>query len=95
MNRKIFEELKKLKPLLKKKFGITKIALFGSQARDDYDENSDVDIVIFEMSPKSYKNFMQAKRFLEQELQKKVDLGFYKSMNTLIKKVIEKDLHYV
>ena len=95
MNREIYEKLKKLKPTLKNEFGIHQLALFGSQSRDDFNEKSDIDIVILEMIPKNYSNFIKAKYFLEKKLQKKVDLGFYKSMSLFIKSNIKKDMRYV
>ena len=40
MNREILKKLRELKPILKEKYGIEEFALFGSQAREDYNENS-------------------------------------------------------
>ena len=95
MNKEIYEKLKELKPILKNKFGIEKFAIFGSQSRNDFTKKSDIDIVIFKMYPKNYKNFINAKYFLEKHLNKKVDIGFYNSMSLFIRKNIEKDLLYV
>ena len=39
-------KLKNVKDELKQKFGIEQIALFGSYARDEANEDSDVDIAI-------------------------------------------------
>jgi len=95
MNQKIIEQLKKLKPILLQKFGIEKFALFGSQARGDFTQKSDVDIVVFSMNMKSGFDLLYAKKFLEKELKRKVDIGLYNSMKTFIKKRINKDLIYV
>lgn len=48
MKEKIFNQIKETKQVLENQFGITKIAVFGSYAREE-DENSDLDIVILEM----------------------------------------------
>ena len=38
--------LSKIKPILVQRFGVTKLALFGSTARDEASETSDVDILV-------------------------------------------------
>ena len=43
---KALELLTKSKTLLQKKYGVTKLALFGSTARDTATEQSDIDILI-------------------------------------------------
>ncbi len=80
---------------LYEKFGIEKIALFGSYARDEADENSDIDIVILEVKNKILSNRLDAKRMLEKGLNKKVDIGYFDSMKTFIKNRIKKDFVYV
>lgn len=95
MNKVILEKLKDLKPKLQEDFGINRFALFGSQARDDHSEQSDIDIVVFEMNMSSGFDLLRAKLFIEKKLGKKVDIGTYKSLKTFIKSRIEKDLIYV
>jgi len=87
--------LKDQKIELKEKFGIEKIALFGSYARDDANENSDVDIVILQAKNKKLSNRLNAKRMIEEKLDIKVDLGYFDSMKTFIKNRIKKDFIYV
>ena len=38
--------LSKIKPILMQQFGVTQLALFGSTARDEASETSDVDILV-------------------------------------------------
>ncbi len=71
MNIEIYNKLKSLKPVLKERYGIEEFALFGSQARDDYTNDSDVDIAILKMEKKDYFSRVRAKYFLEELLQKK------------------------
>jgi len=40
------KQLRKLKPLLSQKYGVVKIGLFGSVARGDNTENSDIDLLV-------------------------------------------------
>ena len=42
--------LRKLKPLLEERFGIIRLGVFGSVARNEAEKDSDVDIVV-EMPP--------------------------------------------
>jgi len=95
MNRDIIQRLRELKPHLLQKFGIEKFALFGSQARGDFTQNSDIDIVVFRMNMKSGFDLLYAKKFLEKELNKKVDIGMYYSIKIYIKKRIDEDIVYV
>ena len=57
------EDKEKYRP----KYGIEKIGLFGSYARDEATEKSDIDIVI-EIKPKSLVKRMELKRELEKRL---------------------------
>jgi len=84
-----------VKDELKQQFGINEIALFGSYARDEANEESDVDIAIIKINKKDFLKRLQAKEFLEKKLNKKVDIGYLDSMKTFIKNRIKKDLIYV
>ena len=95
MNKEILKKLRELKPVLKEKYGIEEFAIFGSVARGEDTESSDVDIAIIKAKEKDYFQRIYAKYFLEEKLQKKVDLGYYDSIRPIIKKHINKDLIYV
>ena len=95
MNKEIYNKLKELKPILKERFGIEEFAIFGSVARGEEKENSDIDIAIIKMKEKDYFKRVSAKYFLEEKLKKKVDLGYYDSIRPIIKTFISKDLIYV
>ena len=85
--------LKQNKQQIQDKYKVNKIALFGSFARDEATENSDIDILV-DMTP-SFDNFFDLKYFLEDEFKTKVDLGKEKNMRLFIKNKIQKDLIYV
>ena len=88
----LVDTLSSIKSELKQKFGIEEIALFGSYARDEANEESDVDIAIMKVDNKDYFNRIQAKYYLEKLFQKKVDIGYFDSMRPIIQKYIKKDL---
>ncbi|NOQ22488.1 MAG: nucleotidyltransferase [Candidatus Aegiribacteria sp.] len=86
--------LRKLKPLLRERFGIIRLGVFGSVARNEAEKDSDVDIVV-EMPPDLYA-MVHAKEQLEEALHAPVDLVRYRSrMNSLLKERIEREAVYV
>lgn len=60
----ILQRLREVKPLLKQKYHITELALFGSYARDEQTEKSDIDIMI-DLNDKSFRNYLAAIDILE------------------------------
>jgi len=92
---KILLALKEIIPVLSEKYGVTRIGIFGSVARDDASEQSDVDIV-YEMSRPNLFTVVHLKKELEHVLHCPVDLVRYRErMNPLLKKRIENDCVYV
>ncbi len=87
--------LKRVKGELKSRFGIEEIALFGSYARGEATEQSDIDIAILKMQKKDILKRLEAKAFLEAQLNKNIDMGYLDSMQTFIKNRIKKDLIHV
>ncbi|MEA3316265.1 MAG: nucleotidyltransferase domain-containing protein [Campylobacterota bacterium] len=90
-------ELKKNE--LYKKYGVTTLGLYGSYARDEATQNSDIDIFYerdksFEL--KSGLEFLNISEKLANELNvKKVDFVSLESMNPIIKYYAKKDFIYV
>ncbi len=95
MNIEIINQLKELKPLLNKKYGIEEFAVFGSVAKGTDTKDSDVDIAILKMNLKSGFDVINAQYFLKERLNKDVDIGSFRSMKTFIKNRIKKDFVYV
>lgn len=70
---KNIEEIKKIldvyKPILKEKFKVKEIGIFGSYARGEETFTSDIDILVdFEKKGKTFDNYMELKYFLEELL---------------------------
>ncbi len=53
--------------------GVLELALFGSHARGDARPDSDVDFLV-ELEEKSFDRYMDLREFLEEILDRKVDL---------------------
>ncbi|MBW1759326.1 MAG: nucleotidyltransferase domain-containing protein [Deltaproteobacteria bacterium] len=78
-----------------KKYGVTKLGIFGSVARDEAREESDVDVVVKLKTPDLFL-MVDLKEKLESILGTKVDLIRYsKRMNQFLKNRIDKEALYV
>ena len=92
---KILNELRKYKPILEKKYGIVKLGIFGSVARGDMKNSSDIDIVV-EIKNTDPFILLDIKEELSKLLGCKVDLiRLRKNINKILKKRIEKEVIYV
>lgn len=59
-------------PTIRRDFGVRRFAVFGSTARGDATENSDLDLLVeYEHEP-TFPSFMGLKAFLEDQLGRKV-----------------------
>lgn len=67
-------QIKKLTEPIFKEYGVDKAYIFGSYARGDYDENSDIDIIIVAKNIKSLLVIGAILEALKQVLNKEVDL---------------------
>ena len=85
--------LRKNKKILEKQFGVTTIALFGSYARGEETETSDIDLLI-EAKEHKFRNRLKLQKFLEEFFGKKVDVGYFSSVRGFIMHHIKKELMY-
>lgn len=84
----IKQKIAQNKEYLKKTYGVEEIGVFGSFARGDNDENSDIDIAIEINHNKAvvgFFEFARMERFLEELLGRKVDLVTKRSIKPYIK----------
>ncbi len=86
--------LKQNKMQLQQQYHIQKIGLFGSFARNEATEESDIDLVIVS-SEKSFRNRYSLKHFLEEKFQKAVDIGYLDALHPFIQKQIKDEIIYV
>ena len=85
--KEIKQKIAQNKEYLRKTYGVEEIGIFGSFARGDNDENSDVDIAIeinHDKATVGFFEFARMERFLEQLLGRKVDLITKRGIKPLI-----------
>ena len=83
------------KEFMKDRYGVLKIGLFGSYARSENSNESDIDIAVELESTNRVDNYFGLLHFLEDNLHKKIDLGIESNLKEPIKKYIEKDIIHV
>jgi hypothetical protein len=77
-------------------FGIKRLGIFGSFVRNEQRYGSDVDLLAeFEQESKTFDNFIHACFFLEELLERPVELVTTESLSPYIKPYIMKEIEYV
>ena len=87
----------KLKPQLnrlKSSYYVKKMALFGSVTRDDFNDQSDIDLLI-DFDSDDFTLYLQLIEELESILGRKVDLITFRSLKPRQLEYLEKKLIYV
>ena len=94
----IIKKLREQYPTLADKFGVKRIGLFGSVARGDEVDSSDIDLVVELSKPLGFK-FISLVESLENIFNRKVDLLTKDGLDNIrVEKVsdsIKKDIIYV
>jgi len=94
MNKKeIIDFLTKHKQILVEKYHVKNIGLFGSYAKGNQSDESDIDILVD--MPSNFDLYYDLKEFLESAFGKPVDLGLQHNIRSLIKKQIANEVIYV
>lgn len=89
------EILKKHENILRGKYHVRKIGVFGSFARGEEREGSDIDVLVdFEDGAKTFDNFMELKFFLEDLFGRKVDLVTVSALRPQLKEDILREVTY-
>jgi predicted nucleotidyltransferase len=91
----VIEILKKHEDVIKEKYNVTKIGVFGSFARGEGKEGSDVDVLVeFREGYKTFDNYMELKFFLEDIFSRNVDLVTIKALKPQLKEDILQEVIY-
>jgi predicted nucleotidyltransferase len=94
IQKEIEKKLKALKPTLSKSFYVDKIGYFGSFARNEQTDKSDIDIIVSLNRPLGWA-FFDLQALLEKELDRKVDLVSIKALKEQLREPILKEVKYV
>ena len=78
-------ELQLLKPVLKERFKVETLDIFGSYARGEQSEESDVDILVTYSQMVSFFTVYDLKTYLQRKLHVKVDIISKKFLNPYLK----------
>lgn len=93
MNRdELLQTLREHKPVLQERFGVTSLSLFGSFARDEGRDDSDVDVLVEYNGPATSKSFFGVQFYLEDLLGRRVDLVTNKALRKEFRPYVERDL---
>ena len=74
-----------------RRYGVRRLALFGSCARDETAETSDLDFVV-EFERKSFDAYMDLKAFLEDLFQGHVDLVLADAIKPRLRTAIQREM---
>ncbi len=77
---------------IRQRFSVRTLAIFGSIARDEADDNSDVDVLVVFDRKASFDLFMDLKFYLEELLGIQVDLVTDKALRPQVRRIIEGEL---
>jgi uncharacterized protein len=96
MNRQaILDRLNAEAPGLKEKYGVKSLAVFGSMARGDDHEGSDVDILVTFEGKATFRGFMGLKLDLEELFGRRVDPLTPKCLRPAMRTEIDREAIHV
>lgn len=75
--------------------GVKSIAIFGSTARGEARDDSDVDILVEFSVPATFDLYLDVKSYLESALQRPVDLVTNKALKPRMRPYVEQEAVYV
>lgn len=96
MNReRALELLRQSKPMLSQSYGVTRLALFGSIARDTARTDSDIDILVAFDGPATSERYFGVLFYLEDLFGCSVDLVTEKALRVELRPFIEREAVHV
>ena len=80
---------------LAERFGVAELALFGSFARDQATDSSDIDILVGFDGPATSKSYFGVQFYLEDLLGRRVDLVTTKALRPRFRPYVEREAVHV
>lgn len=87
--------LREHQPVLKEKFKVKKIGIFGSYLRGTQKKNSDLDLLVEFSEPVSLFDFIRLKNFLTDKLGTRVDLVMADALKPRIRDQVAREALYL
>ena len=85
----VLQQLRAHKNVLAEQFGITALALFGSTARDEAQDNSDIDLLVRFDGPATSRRYFGVQFYIEDLLGQSVDLVTDKALRPELRRYVE------
>lgn len=96
MNRaQVLVQLQRHRQEIEQRFAIKHLSVFGSAARDELRQDSDIDVLVeFEGTP-TFDGYMELKFYLEELLGRTVDLVTHDAVKPRMRPLIEQEAIHV
>jgi uncharacterized protein len=91
----ILLSLKKLKGEVTKEYSVKTMGVFGSFAREEQTDQSDIDLLVEFSKPVGFVTLMRLENFLSERLGKRVDLVTSDSLKPVIRQDVLSEVIYV
>jgi predicted nucleotidyltransferase len=91
----ILSSLKNLKGEVAREYFVKTIGVFGSVARSEETEQSDLDLLVEFSKPVGFVTFMRLENFLSERLGERVDLVTADSLKPMIRQDVLDEVVYV
>ncbi|MDD4485015.1 MAG: nucleotidyltransferase family protein [Methanoregula sp.] len=91
----VLSSLKDLKGKVSDEYSVKTIGVFGSVARNEETEQSDIDLLVEFSRPVGFVTFMRLENFLSEQLGARVDLVTADSLKPVIRQDVLSEVIYV
>ncbi len=87
----VLERLRAHRPTLAERFGVVELAVFGSFARDEATDSSDLDILVRFDGPATSRTYFGVQFYIEDLLGRRVDLVTDKALRSELRPYVEQE----
>ncbi len=87
----VLETLRAHRPTLAERFGVVELAVFGSFARDEATDESDLDILVSFDGPATWRSYFGVQFYIEDLLGRRVDLVTDKALRSEFRPYVEQE----
>ncbi len=93
--KEVIEIIRSIKPEIRARYGVQRLGLFGSYARERQRKRSDIDILVAFSRDIDLFDFLDLREYLESKLNSKVDLVMETALKPAIGRHILAEVEYV